>query len=235
MRTLILAALLVACGPEFEEDDMSYKGWSASQTLAAVSGDSFQLQANFAEPGPYTAQFTVNYPGAWGINFSCVAQIDWKVEGNWVTRLVNVTNGTSISGTSQGVRIIVRDTSSRFVPGVTANYLASVQVAPGTRPQTTRGPIYQPDPPILVPSLGTVQIQLPENAGVTSVMVLAPSNAGAGDLLAILNVDPVFGYEWDVATDRNWHILPSGVTRLDIANSDPINSFNVLVIYGIDG
>lgn len=236
MKFLLMTAMLVACCPEeFEEEDMSYKGWSASQNLEAASGNSFQLQANFSEPGPYTAQFTANYPAVWGINFSCVAQVDWKVEGNWVTRFINVANGTSISGTSQGVRIIVRDTSRRFVPGVTGEYFASVQVAPGTRPQTTRGPIYQPDPPIFVPSMGTVQIPFPVTAGVTSIMVLAPSHLAVGNMMAILNVDPAFGYEWDVAADRNWHIVPSGVTRLDVSNIDPIHGFNILVIYGIDG
>jgi hypothetical protein len=232
---LLPIALINACAPEYEDYNMNYKGLSAFKEINAGTDDAFQLQANFEEPGPYSAQFSVSYPDNTEFVYSCVAQVDWKVEGNWVTRLVSVTNGTTISGTSQGVRIMIRDTSVLNIPGSVDSYVASVQIAPGTRPVTTRGPIYQPDLPVHLPGFAVATIALPMNAGITSVMVVAPVNPAPVKLIANLGVAALaFEYQWNVALEREWHPIPSGVWRFQIANLDAAAT-DFLVIYGIDG
>lgn len=206
-RIWLLIALLSLTGAclEKENDMVPYNfdeglsnaiekknGWSATGDIRTPipvgiaagppSPDVVSLQANFADdPGAYTVQFTVNIPADAGtaVRIRARAQIFWSVEGNEITRSMEVVDGGSISGVGQGVRVVVSDISRQVAPGAappSVTYSVSITVIKGVRPTS-------PNPPFLAPIAGdgnlvghltTAQesiIDVPLGVGVNSVAV----------------------------------------------------------------
>lgn len=127
-------------------------GWSASGTItvpiiATPPGIDPQgtvgLQVKFSKPGYHTVQFNViqNSPAIDDAVLNPLivrpqAEIIWSVAGNSIRRVIDITDGSSVSGTGEALNITVTDNS--FSPaGVTDNeyeYFVSIQVTPGLRP-----------------------------------------------------------------------------------------------------
>ena len=194
----LILTLFTGCYYSGDEYVMSetgaYSGWSASGDL--ISKDSIpavQLQANFQDPTPYTVQFAVtNLHATNGSSnvgaYNPTAEIVWSVEGNSVRRVVSIINGTSVTGVGQGCRVTVRDQTPPGDVSVEMGYTVSILVAPGVRPATQGQPILVPlildiygrtNPGAVIVDPETyVDIQIPENAGVTTVAISVSSLTG---------------------------------------------------------
>jgi len=199
-----LFGILGACAPsaEGEKDAMVYNyddeglrndggakkpryGWSAAGQLGFLNPNlEVSLQAQFEEPGTYTVTFNVDYPRT-GPDEPVAAEavIEWSVAGNTVQRIVSISDGASVTGTAEAVRVTLRDTSpigDNTNLGYDTRYNVSIQVARGTRGSFT-------NPPILTRLFnsggvtyldavaganGTRTYPVPENAGVTAFKVL---------------------------------------------------------------
>jgi hypothetical protein len=246
LKILFLSLILglSGCLSETETEDnimpnlSNKKAWSTSGNLISGAGDSgngVSLQANFIdEPGNYTVQFGIQAPdissGPARV-IKAVAEITWSVEGNDVRRLVDCVNGMSVTGTAQAVKVRVFDNS---VGGAALEYQISIQVIKGTRPSVAHPPFLSGQPRAIADA-DQLLIPIPQNAGVTSVMVLVGalavpvppgvtiSHESAVTLLAI--------YE---ARDYQWVPIAAGANSIFVANGSGVG-ISATPIWGIDG
>lgn len=169
-------------------------GWSATGTMRN-DGESkaAHLQVNFAEregnPSPsknYTVQFSVGPTFLTStkqlahLPVNPVAEIVWSVEGNSVRRLVSVTNGMSVTGVGEAVKVSVKDDTLSSFAGNHCTYQVDITCAPGSRASTQQPPTYYPETrdqsgtfsivgagPVAYPG-HTIDVPVPQNAGVIS-------------------------------------------------------------------
>jgi hypothetical protein len=233
-------------------------GWSASGRVGA--GDSsgtinqangVSLQANFKEKGlagDFTAQFTIGAPSRdllLGERQRAVAEIIWSVEGNDVRRLVSCTNGLSVSGTAEAVKITIRDESENQTTPL-FDYPVSIQIAPGTRPSTNQPPYYEVSGYTEVNN-GVAEITLvPENAGVISLYVAVATDDGVplepGDITVEMRSGKTAGTgtllkSFDPVLNNGFVPISPGCQRIEItmhATATATSAF-ITPVWGIDG
>jgi len=225
------------------EDEMTkhYSSWSASGILHTTNTDDVvTLQADFDESGPYTLQFSVNVPdySPVVVNVNPTAFIDWKVEGNWVHREITLTSGTSISGTAEAVRIQVRD---NVAGGGVFEYMVSVQIAKGTRPNIQQPAMFSADSNAAIIPAGTfLDFTIPKTIGVISVFpstvafaVGVPVPIPIGTVMGIVIGSLGTTQSFD-CTKPFWYPTPVTANVIRVFNA---NAFDVDVnlTYGIDG
>jgi hypothetical protein len=141
-------------GAEFPKGLTPVNGWSASGNILVPSipfpdgiyspqGEA-KVQVAFPKPGYHTIQFSINQltPALDDTPLNPLvvrpqAEIIWTTKGNGIRRLIDVSDGTSISGTGESVYVRVTD-NSFFNTTTDSNYEYSVgiSVTPGTRPNT---------------------------------------------------------------------------------------------------
>ncbi len=236
-------------------DMMSKKGWQGSGNL--LVGSTTQdvcFQADFKEKvGYYTVQFNLSIP----VNVDPLllilprAELTWSVEGgSFIRRLVNLGLGNAISGTGQAVRVRMFDYSNA---GATpTEYFVSAQVTPGTRPNGSHQPILtsrtigtngdargqQASFGIL--AAGNATVQIPQNAGINSVLVnvrtfnpgdpaLTQNNIQITHIAGASNLD---GYNYDAC--GLWMPVAPAATALFIENGSA-SSVLVTPTWGIEG
>lgn len=169
-------------------------GWSATGTMTNDGqSKAAHLQVNFLEregtPGPsknYTVQFSVGPTKIRSTQalspkpVNPIAEIVWSVEGNSVRRLVSVTNGMSVTGVGEAVKVSVSDATLSSFAGQAVDYQVDITVAPGSRASIQQPPTYYPEEreqsgvfaiigtgPQAAPGV-TADIVVPQNAGVIS-------------------------------------------------------------------
>lgn len=169
-------------------------GWSANGQLLTVNyTKSINLQAQFGEPGDYTAEFafspTLDSQGF--ARMQAEALITWAIEGNFVTRRISVTNGASITGVAQAVRIQIFDVSNPGATPANIAYGVSVQVTKGARATTMQPPTLIPHP--FVNDQAVNPVTQPYAQG--SYLIAPEGGAGAGnsDGFTIIPVPPDAG------------------------------------------
>jgi hypothetical protein len=177
-------------------------GWSTSGKIVAsnVNNTEVKLQADFAERGPdgqnipgsgagknYTVQFNIRRLSGGNDDsppIQAEAVIQWTVEGNFVTRRVSVSNGTSVTGTGQACKVVVTD-KSQTNNGVTPiTYEVDIQITPGTRGSYSQPPCWVPtNPPgdFNIANGGALVIQLPDDLGAISAATTVFSGAAIAD------------------------------------------------------
>src|SRR5574338_1479038 len=236
-------------------------GWSASGILfrGRSLNTKVTLQAVFPVVGQYTLQFNTRQPTARvaggtveGIPTRTVALITWSVEGNYVTRRVNVGNGVSVTGVGQGVRVELYDaTSGSLVTGSTddSQYVVSVQVAPGGRGDIQEPPVLYPNPggdpyDTVITAGSTADFDVPYlDAGIVSVAVLVTSANGVVITDQAVQVTQVQDNSISVFSTicqydprvRFWVPLVSGVDIIRVTNNMAVESIRANVLFGIDG
>jgi hypothetical protein len=230
------------------------RGWSASGEM--VGGDTSKkvsLQAVFGSPETYTIQFqlsTIDPPrggaGPYWAPTQAQARISWSVEGNTIERIVSVSDGTSVQGVGQGVRVVVEDVSG---PIGTASvlgrrYNVSVSVAPGSRGSDSLPPILLDTNVQSTTAINTTtSIPVPQDAGVKSVMVTVYSLFGAvipsGGARVFQQYDDAAGnltaYDPREANGGGFVPLMPGVTNIVVQNNAVADTLVWSVIFGIDG
>lgn len=239
------------------ENNLPKTGWSAADKMFTGNADrTVNLQATFSEPGPYTVQFGMGIiPGqnvlVANVAFKARATIIWTVEGNEISRIVDIGNGVSVSGTGQAVRVVVRDFTDTLPADVGFEYVVSVQVAKGTRPDTGQPPtlsafdridpvnlvIKQSLPPLSI----SAPIPIPDGAGIISVMVtIASSGASEGMSIpeqAVVVRQSTGGIVLKSYDPRSGLFIPitPGVQELTVSNLSATLDMVFNVTFGIDG
>lgn len=218
-------------------------GWQSSGKLRVGNVDQVSLQANFPQANVYTVEFgPVNVAGA-----RPRATITWSVEGGFVSRVVDVSDGTSVTGVGAAVKVVITDNSvvnSMFLPKDTP-YDVSMIVSPGSRASSGEiGPTYCD---------GLKQFAYNDSADKRTYSV--PQSAGAKSFnLALIDfaahapptVGQVTVYQnngtgavaiYDAASILNqWVPLVAGVSNiiLEVHSGTSVN-WEGAVIFGIDG
>lgn len=269
---LVLGILTGCTTIQFDEDDMSKAqygssgGWSGTGILFNDGQSNKGMAANFLERSNneipsknYTVQFAIskiktldNFDTAvYFIN--PVGVITWSVAGNSVRREVSVTNGLSLTGVGEGVKVVVYDrTPAGQIP---VSYQVDITVAPGSRASENQPPTYCPTLALtegmIIVGNQTLQNQvvlnIPVNAGCISVYVTAIRADLTTPLTTLqARVDQVDANDVIVRTyDPNSNfpttfvpLMPTAVKLIlnnTMGGSDPGNDIAFAVTYGIDG
>jgi hypothetical protein len=262
MKTLLFAwaiflGLLTGCtytvadGDDvMSKDNIGMKnGWSAGGTIHSGQGDGVGLQANFAanplQPaGYYTVQVSVNPPDD-GV-FLGEVTLSWSVEGQTIERRVSLGNGVTVSGTGQGVKVIVKDTTPNLGSPTLKPYFVSIQVAPGTRPDVEKPPMLFAEALIVAEGTPSTPIDIPRDAGAISVCTPFAEDASSGGGLTgiIVQQQLIAGptlvvqkqYLLGGAGDNLWLPIVGDAQQVVIVAKGAAGSKAfVTVLFGIDG
>lgn len=231
-------------------------GWGQSGEILPGSNQKVSMQCNLdAGPGAgnYTVQFNIINPGE---VVNAEALISWRVEGQEVTRRISIADGTSVTGVGQAIRVTMYDaTPPVFVSGTPKPYVVSVQVAPGVRASTTQPPYLIPfkAPPYVpfdvvtnpapgggftfaVAAGGTVDIDIPNNAGVNQVYVTAISTGAIADgtSFAELTDGTTTLKIWDTQANMGWIPSVAGASVLTLSNGG-LTPIRYSVTFGVEG
>ena len=221
-------------------------GWSQSGKLRpGIVGPGVGLQAVFGEMGNYTVQLGLDdtYEHQ-ALEFTRArAEVLWSVKGNTIRRLVDCVSGTSVTGTAEAVAVKITDVSS-FVGAAAAEYLVSIEVAKGTRPSVERPPTLTAatfsGQSVMVAGVGTTDVEVPQNAGVISVMVtVAPDTIGTavGAYDVLVNQVNQAGNTLRTYDPRqtDWVPLAPGCTTIVFTQGAAAPATRWSAIFGIDG
>lgn len=219
-------------------------GWSSTANMFTGDAKSVKLQAAFPQSEYYTMQFGVTPPNTPGsqLIFSCIAVITWKVEGNYVTRQISVTNGTSISGTAQAIDVALTDNTQNFGQTLNQPYQIGIQVVPGTRPTTNQPVILvlpgQNDQSLAPNNIATFDV--PQNSGVISVEVIGVSdNVGVPEAptiqVTLASASQSLKSYMVGLTNTGFISVPPGAVQIAIFNADQTNNAIYSIAWGIDG
>jgi hypothetical protein len=268
----ILLAFAFLCGcttVEFEEDMGKDRfgnsgGWSATGTMRN-NGNSHtaHLQVNFLEketrPSPsknYTVQFSVGptidrttKQIRTDVSVRPQAEIKWSVEGNDVRRVVDVTNGMSLTGVGEAIRVTCSDASNTNGTDP-VDYDVSITVAPGSRASVQQPPslsflfddgIDAPGYLIPVPANTTKVIAIPQNSGVISAFITAVAvpYIVMPDGIAEVRQIAAGGFlqrRYDPLNQSGWVPIVNGAVQLALVNHFAATTeLEYSVTFGIDG
>lgn len=235
------------------------KAWSVSGLLTIAQNKGVKLAADFEKSGPYTLQFTRQFPTpiAAGISVYTLAEIIWSVEGNSHRRLISVDSGIAISGNAQGVTAQIYDWTNLAVAAanqIDYNIFATcVEGLRGSNVQrplleiggvnpNTRGQIQTQD----IAAGVAVNFPVPRNAGINSFRVNLSSNTAVpvfsnGIFVACTDssgVIPVRQRNITSSNDAlllNWEPLPPGAENILIFNVAGNTVIKVSISWGIEG
>ena len=209
----------------------------------------------------YISQAQLTFTNNNIVPLQCDAIISWKLESNNLPRRINVGNGVSISGRANGVGVLLLDQTSiagNFTPlPYRLGYTVDVFVAPGVRGSTAIPPTLQgltlnlaATPPIpqvgsflLSPLSASADIQIPLNAGIVSVEVLAidnrtgtPANNVQVELVGATNIAATQVYKvFGVSNGLGFVSVPPAATDVLVTNYDAVNTVLITTTFGIDG
>jgi hypothetical protein len=278
LLVLVLGLFLAGCTTvEFEDNDMNQGnpqyaksgGWSNSGIIQNNGSSNMGLAANFLAgrtdneiPSKnYTVQFFVSKPTVGGAQVPAfinpVAEISWSVEGNTIRRTVSVTNGCSVTGVGQGVKVVVRDQTPQGINGVTygASYNVSITVAPGSRSSVDQPPLFNAasanfagatvlTPFSVAPGTGFLSffsVPVPQDAGAISAYVTAISadlSPLAANSASVSQIDSTNNNrrQYDPFPPAFVPLVPEAVS-LSLINNFPAGGPNIVftVSFGIDG
>ncbi len=213
------------------------KGWATSGVLTTNGASSLSLQADFHDSGIYTIQFGII--AAPTQIYAAIAEISWTVEGNTITRRINVANGTSISGGGQAVSIKLRDDSVPLIitPDQNGTYNVAISITPGARATSSVPPILKGAVSTFdVAPGGNFSLAVPQDAGIRSVQCLVTVDT-PGTKQATLIQGNVAGSELaeSDASIPDFVPLVPGCNVLIFENTSATLNETVTILFGIDG
>jgi len=227
------------------KEDFPKVSWSASNVMA--TGDvskTVSLQAVFKRPCTYTASFSLvplKDLIVEGADLRAEATIEWSVDGNTVTRKVNVSNGVSVQGTGEGVRIVVRDVTVGGGGPLGIEYAVTVNVARGPRAGYNTPPILVPQVEFMTLAAGVGgNIPIPQNCGIKSLLVTV--------VRAVTDPTPILDQGVKVFQQNasgstlcgydprafQWVPIGPGVTDITVQN-DTLGVVKFTIFFGVDG
>lgn len=191
------------------------------------------------DPGNYTVQFNLNDPNSVGA-VQPKAEIEWVQSGNSVRRVIDVSDGASITGSGEGVIINVYTVVGSIFDPITV----SLQVAKGTRATNPNPPIFSPPggAAAVGPGADSLVIPIPRDIGASSAFVtIAPdvigTAIGAYDILVAQCSDTAGTLPLSEYDPRQSDFVPfiNGIRSLRIQTSAAAPTIIFYVYLGIDG
>ena len=201
-------------------------GWASTANMKTGAADIVRNQCDFDKSEYYTVQLGVEPPilGSSFNIFSCLATISFKVEGNFVTRVISVTNGVSISGTAQAININLQDNTPVLGQPLNQPYKVGMQVVPGTRPTQNRPPIlvFLSQSDFTVAPTTTTTILIPNNAGVISMEFtgLTESTPNSAPNAVIQFFSPAQGFKSYLIDNTNYQGFIPVPPKIDPSTCD---------------
>jgi hypothetical protein len=180
--------------------------------------------------------------GSFPLSLAAIATLSLSVEGVQVRRVIDVVQGTSISGVAQAIVVKMKDNAPPGTPSGVP-YLVTVLGAPYPRPGSFNPPTYTPNPPVTVPPApASVSISVPQGVGANSIQLCAASFIDGATINGIVRAqyiseggDPFDLKIWQLTAIPQFIALPPGVQRILVQNLDPANAIQISATYGIDG
>jgi hypothetical protein len=229
-------------------------GWGVSgKLITGSSNKQVSVQADFPATGTYTIAFSKDSNAKELNPIVAEALITWVVEGNYVTRRINVADGVSISGTAQNVKVVIVDATSTFTgPTAGVEYGVACQISLGTRGGSKQPPTLVPrdKKPASAPGShngsgsfhvngpGSIIIPIPLDAGVIMLFVTAfdptTRKLTAGDISVTATASSVPIQNYDPVNYPDWVPILPGADSVVIANASG-DTYLVTVVFGIDG
>jgi hypothetical protein len=223
-----------------------------TEPIAQPKGKIQSLQVNFPFSGDFTVEFSLQplegpSPGNPAV-YMAEAIVDLVCEGNLVRRRVSIANGTTLTGVAEGIKVIMWDTTPNAssaaygsLSQVGLKYNVSVQVALGTRPGKNTQPQLTPGPDVtnnpanndapgfffVAGAHGSIEVPIPKDAGITSIMALVTAGFAQGDSLStegavVELVNSVGGFTmaawYPLLTPGIWIPVPAGADTVVLQN-----------------
>lgn len=227
-------------------------GWGTSGKLATGNTSKMvTLQADFPISETYTIEFAKTNNPASNNPIFAEALITWSVEGNYVTRRVNIGDGVSLTGVGQAIKVQMTDATVAGRGGEpnASEYLVSCQVAPGVRPTTEQGPTLTPQ--TTVPSSlngggglftvgpgATVVVPISQDAGVIAMKVMAIDTTTNTLAARGLTVKQLYAgvtvKQYDPALTDDWVPVTPGTDQIALVNHTA-HTLDVSPVFEIDG
>ncbi len=219
-------------------------GWAQTGPLTTCENNQVVKCAveRFDRAAMYTAQIDVNLGNAQGIvPFQTQAVIFWSINGSPVRRVIDVSQGASISGVTESARVEVYDVTPDIGRGVRNRpYTVMINVAPGPRAATTLPPFLRAWPATqqLLAAAATVLI-VPDDVGANGfrLSVFSPSGGIAGATVTMTDSNGTVYDQYVVlpgATDKFVPLAP-GTCQIVVTNNDGANPLNISGQWAIDG
>jgi hypothetical protein len=220
---------------------------SACGNAADKSGDVFTVQfAIFpAAPLPQNTAPTIAY-----------AIVKWSVGGQDIQRIINISNGASLTGVGEGATIQVYDATQNGNNQLATDglqYTVTATVAPGSRGSNINPPTFFPSlfdqqtgvsgVGLLAPGANTT-IPIPPGAGATSVQVLSYGRGGGLTRLTDLGIQVQQQNELGIVKIYNsldyadgWVPLDPSATSINLENLNVGGGENndYSAVFGVDG
>jgi hypothetical protein len=224
------------------------KGWQQAGELVTGQRDQVvTMQANFPEPDTYTCQFSIVTPPPVLATppgfpqFDAQAEVRWSVEGQSVSRLISIGNGTSITGVGQAVRVRMVDVlSSTLSAFFNHPYVVSVQCSRGQRPAQEKPPTLKglaAGITTIVPGASLV-IPIPPQAGVISAYLFVDAFPTANRPIQVRAVQRTgvvsIGF-WDPLVTQGWIPILPNASLIEVFNDAAVGDVVVSLTWGIDG
>lgn len=219
-------------------------GWAQSGTLTTCRNDSVVkcYVDKFDRAAMYTVQIDINLGDAQGIvPFQTQAYIFWSINGTPVRRVIDVSQGASISGVTESARVEVYDVTPDIGRGVRfRDYTVLINVAPGPRAATTNPPFLRAwaSTQQLLAGASTVLI-VPDDVGANGfrLSVFSPSGGVSGATVTMADSNGTVYDQYVVlpgVTDKFVPLAP-GTCQIVVTNNDGANPLNVSGQWSIDG
>jgi hypothetical protein len=221
---------------------------SYARTVKITAGD-FRNKAHnhvvLTEPGIWTVQFGI----AAGVDIvpNPVAKVQWNVDGNSVTRQLNILDGASLTGLADSVSVDIFDETDYLYETGGFEYDVTTLISPGPRASSANPPTYFPrngavdsyPGRFVLAAAATTDIVIPRDAGLTSVHITVSVN-GAPAILTeadvAVNFESFAGVtlkQWDPRFIE-WVPIPSAAHTLELVNSS-LSELVFGVTFGVDG
>lgn len=215
--------------------------------VVGQSGQGNSINQSGLAPETYTLQFSFVgvEPDTAGTPFIPTAQaiINWKIDGQQQRRVISIVSGASISGVCNAVDVKIIDIPQGGDSTIGKKYSVQATMSRGLRANTQEPPTLTDE---LLQGINTganATFQIPQDAGVTSVFVLAASGSPADvfadtSLLAVMsdNHQPSNGLYGSFYPFKccHWVPLAPGSQKVVLFNGSGVTQF-CQVIWGIDG
>lgn len=238
-------------------------GWSVSGTLG-VGENPFdllpgpprrqvQLSCSFArQMQTHTIQFNGpdnNNLQVTGTGVRTQAEILWSVGGNVVRRVIDVLDGSAISGEAEGVGINIYDYSS---VGTNLTYQVACTVAPGVRADSGQPPTLRPvgrrtSDGLLFPyganltPGNVINYTVPPNVGAISALIQAINTVGVATLLGPELIVTCLAPAGNILTrygftnTGTFQPLPANTAVISVQNRHAADTVMVNCVLGIEG
>jgi len=224
-------------------------GYGGTEKIQPGIGKAFPVQYGLVRAEMTTVQFGLRLPPGLTdglVKYQAQGEIMWSVAGSRTRRLVTIFDGMCISAPAEHVNVQVTDTSQALTEAgfsLASEYIASITIAPGSRPSQQQPPYYEdPGGPYSVAAGGASSVNVPVNIGVISVYVTVATLVAAAPLpqnsVLVQHATGGIGNIWKSYDPRDYQWVPitpgtSQIRLLALAAIPTPVLFTV--VFGIDG